>query len=104
MLLTKEDLTEAKRLLAKLMYKVVLPDSTKSIIIQTGRIIAQERRAQGLTQKELAKLARISRSSLANIETGRFALRSPAVARRYNRDVQKLICALEKKAQRKELT
>jgi DNA-binding XRE family transcriptional regulator len=68
-----------------------------SVILQTGRAIAQARRAQGLTQKELAKLARISRSRLANIETGRFALRSPAAARRYDRDVQKLIRALEKR-------
>jgi len=69
----------------------------QSVIIQTGRAIAQERRAQGLTQKELAKLAGVSRSRLANIETGRFALRSPAAARRYDRDVQKLIRALEKR-------
>jgi hypothetical protein len=69
----------------------------QSVIIQTGRAIAKERRAQGLTQKELAKLARVSRSRLANIETGRFALRSPAAARRYDRDVQKLIRALEKR-------
>jgi DNA-binding transcriptional regulator YiaG len=69
----------------------------QSVIIQTGRAIAKERRAQGLTQKELARLARISRSRLANIETGRFALRSPAAARRYDRDVQKLIRALEKR-------
>jgi DNA-binding transcriptional regulator YiaG len=69
----------------------------QSVIIQTGRAIAKERRAQGLTQKELARLARISRSRLANIETGRFALRSPAAARRYDRDVQKLIRTLEKR-------
>jgi DNA-binding transcriptional regulator YiaG len=69
----------------------------QSVIIQTGRAIAQERRAQGLTQYELAKLAGVSRSRLANIETGRFALRSPAAARRYDRDVQKLIRALEKR-------
>jgi DNA-binding transcriptional regulator YiaG len=69
----------------------------QSVIIQTGRAIAQERRAQGLTQYELARLAKISRSRLANIETGRFALRSPAAARRYDRDVQKLIRALEKR-------
>jgi hypothetical protein len=30
---------------------------TKAILIQAGRVIAQARRAQGLTQKELAKLA-----------------------------------------------
>jgi DNA-binding transcriptional regulator YiaG len=69
----------------------------QSVIIQAGRAIAQERRAQGLTQKELAKLAGVSRSRLANIETGRFALRSPAAARRYDRDVQKLIRTLEKR-------
>jgi DNA-binding transcriptional regulator YiaG len=69
----------------------------QSVIIQTGRAIAQERRAQGLTQYELARLARISRSRLANIETGRFSLKSPAAARRYDRDVQKLIRALEKR-------
>jgi DNA-binding transcriptional regulator YiaG len=69
----------------------------QSVIIQTGRAIAQERRAQGLTQYELARLAKISRSRLANIETGRFALKSPAAARRYDRDVQKLIRALEKR-------
>jgi DNA-binding transcriptional regulator YiaG len=69
----------------------------QSVIIQTGRAIAQERRAQGLTQYELARLARLSRSRLANIETGRFSLKSPAAARRYDRDVQKLIRALEKR-------
>jgi DNA-binding XRE family transcriptional regulator len=66
----------------------------QSVIIQTGRAIAQERRAQGLTQYELARLAGVSRSRLANIETGRFALKSPAAARRYDRDVQKLIRTL----------
>jgi DNA-binding transcriptional regulator YiaG len=69
----------------------------QGVVIRTGRAIAQERRAQGLTQKELARLARLSRSRLANIETGRFSLKSPAAARRYDRDVQKLIRALEKR-------
>ena len=69
----------------------------QSVIIQTGRAIAQERRAQGLTQYELARLARISRSRLANIEIGRFSLKSPGAARRYDRDVQKLIRTLEKR-------
>jgi DNA-binding transcriptional regulator YiaG len=69
----------------------------QSVILQTGRAIAKERRAQGLTQYELARLAKISRSRLANIETGRFALKSPAAARRYDRDVQKLIRNLEKR-------
>jgi DNA-binding XRE family transcriptional regulator len=74
---------------------------TKAILIQAGRVIAQARRAQGLTQKELAKLAGVSRSRLANLETGRFALTSPAVARRYNRDVDKLLDVLEERAQKR---
>jgi plasmid maintenance system antidote protein VapI len=69
----------------------------KGVVLLTGRAIAQERRAQGLTQYELARLARLSRSRLANIETGRFSLKSPAAARNYDRDVQKLIRTLEKR-------
>jgi transcriptional regulator with XRE-family HTH domain len=74
---------------------------TKAILIQAGRVIAQARRAQGLTQKELARLAGVSRSRLANLETGRLDITSPAVARRYNQDANKLLDVLEERAQKR---